>query len=182
MLVYGCLSTVSVLQHVKPPLWMSLRVSWHIHAPTSKAQKCLLPCFHVDPEDVLTFPVHLHLYWNYEIQCCWFTGRNSGIRTSIRRCVSRCIQDVCVRRKWPSCLILSKELPHLLLRHSGLLALPFSFLLLWSPLNLCLLAWWSWIITGTNRLTLKICKIRSECSWNCHDWWFDGIWWKRFFD
>jgi len=30
-----------------------------------------------------------------------------------------CTREVCVRRKWPSCLILSKELPHLfLLQHN----------------------------------------------------------------
>lgn len=51
------------------------KVFWHTHAPASKAEKCLLSCFHVDPKDVPTFPVHLchDLYWNYEIQWCWFT-------------------------------------------------------------------------------------------------------------
>lgn len=133
------------MHHMKPHLSMSLRVFCHIRTPTSKAEKCLLSCFHLDNRDALAFPVYLYHdpLCNCEIQCHWFTGRNLGIRTSVRRCVSGCVHEVCMRRRWPSCLNLSKATLHLLLLQHNIA--PDTFIVFSAPpqsiesLPLCLM-------------------------------------------
>lgn len=154
MLVYGSECCLCFVTH--EATFVNISEFSDTSMPLSKAEKCLFLCFHVELRDVPTFPVQLHhdLYWNYEKQCSQFTGRNLGIRTSVKSCVS--VQEACVRRRWLSCLILSKDLPHLLLLQlNRALGTSVFFPALLECIDLLLP---SWVIIGRNRLTLKTQK------------------------
>lgn len=87
-------SDQSVLQHMNQPLLMSLK-SFLTCSPTSKAEKCSLPCFYVHPKVLQTFSVKFHHdpHWNYEIVLLVYRGKLGHQDLCKQICTSKHVWD-----------------------------------------------------------------------------------------